>query len=196
MPEQKELFSPDTSSKTMEIKKGKARRINNWPVFIAFVVIAVIVLTLGLVFVSRSNRKRADMGGQHGLSGRMATANAREATNLSGGEGGVVNPPPPSPPPPDTPKDTPKNEPKADDKAPPPPSGNVPGARIPEAPRLTDEAKKVRDRRFRQMEQAIDGPIQVRIDENRLQARGLDDEMERLERQIAALNSQEAQTYE
>ena len=193
MAEQKDPLSPETTSKTMEIKKGKARRINNWPVFIAFIVIAVIVLTLGLVFVSRSNKKRAEAGGQQTSSGKPATAHAKELTTLSGGEGGVFNAPPP-PKPAEKPA---KEEPEAEKKETPQlPTGTVPEKRIPEAPRLTDEAKKVRDRRFRQMEQAIDGPIQVRIDDTKLQARGLDGEMERLERQIAALGNQEVQTYE
>jgi len=191
MAEQKDPLSPETTSKTMEIKKGKARRINNWPVFIAFIVIAVIVLTLGLVFVSRSNKKRADAGGQQTPSGKIATANAKELTTLSGGEGGVFN----APPPPKPAKEPPKDEPDAEKKETPPP-GIVPEKRIPEVPRLTDEAKKVRDRRFRQMEQAIDGPIQIRIDENKLQARVIDSEIQQLERQIAALSGQEVQTYE
>lgn len=183
-----DALSPESSPSTMEIKKGKARRINNWPVFIAFVVVSIIVLTLGLVFVSRGNKKRAEVANQQSASGKVATAQAKELTILSGGEGGLVNPPPlPQVPPPEKP------EPEKESL---PPPATVPEARLPDAPRLTEEAKKVRDRRFRQMEQAIDGPIQVRIDENRLQATSVNAEMERIERQIAALNGQDGQTYE
>ncbi len=183
------LLSPESSPNTMEIKTGKARRINNWPVFIAFIVIAVIALTLGLVMVSRNSKKQLEAA-PSSQQGKMATAQAKDVMNSMGGDAGLVNPPPP-PPPPEKEQETIK-----DNKEPPPPAGIVPANRVPEAPRLTDEAKKVRDRRFRQIEQAIDGPIQVRIDENRLQARSLDSEVERIERQIAALNGQESQSYE
>ena len=189
MAENVKLLSPEKSPDTMEIKKRKARRINNWPVFIVFIVVAVILITLGLVLISRSGKTRAEVA-QAAPQGKVATAHARELMNQMGGEGGLVNPPPPPPPPP------PAKQEREEQEQGTPPSGIIPDSRGSAPPRLTEEAKKVRDRRFRQMEQAIDGPIQVRIDENRLQSRSIGGEVERLERQIAALNNQESQTYE
>ena len=184
--ENKNSLSPESSPNTMDIKTGRARRINNKPVLIAFMVIVVVILTFVQVLIGRSNKANLDAA-PSGQQGKTATAQAKDVVNSMGGEGGVVNPPA-SP------------EPKAEEaekkESPPPAPESIAPARIPEAPRLTDETKKVRDRRFRQMEQAIDGPIQVRIDESKLEARGINGEMERLERQIAALNGQESQTYE
>ncbi len=184
--ENKKALSPESSPNTMDIKTGRARRINNKPVLIAFMVIVVVILTFVQVLIGRSNKANLE-NSPAAQQGKTATAQAKDVVNSMGGEGGVVNPPA-SP--------EPKTE-EAEQKEPPPPAPeSISPARIPEAPRLTDEAKKVRDRRFRQMEQAIDGSIQVRIDESKLEARSIDGEMERLERQIAALNGQETQTYE
>ena len=187
-------LSPETSPTTMEIKTAKARRINNWPMFILMAVGLLVFIILGMVMISRGNRARAEVA-RAAQAGRSAVAQMREVTDMMGGEGGVVRPP-------EQPQsegkealpESPKAEPEGKANLPPP--GIAPESRIPPQPRLTDEAKKVRDRRFRMMEQAIDGPIQVRIDENRREARSIDGEMERLERQIAALNGQEVQTYE
>jgi len=182
-------LSPEISPSTMELKTRKARRINNWPVFIAIVIGLVVVGTLCLVLLGRSGKAKPDSAGLAPQSGKVATAQAKELTTLMGGEGGLVNPPAP----PELPKRAPEPEPKE-----PPASlpGIVPEAKAPKPPQLTEEAKKVRDRRFRQMEQAIDGPIQVRIDERKLQNDGIDGEMARLERQLAALSGQDAQSYE
>ncbi len=141
--------------------------------------------------ISRGNRARAEVA-RAAQAGRTAIPPIAANPETVGGEAGVI--PSPSPAEPQTP---PKEEPDKKEETLPPPLANVPAPRVPDPlPQLSEEAKKIRDRRFRQLEQAIDGPIQVRIDENKLEARGVDGELERLERQLAALSGQESQTYE
>ncbi len=49
--------SPESSPNTMDIKTGRARRINNKPVLIACMVIVVVILTFVQVLIGRRNRR-------------------------------------------------------------------------------------------------------------------------------------------
>ena len=106
-------LSPNASPKIMEMKTKRARRINNWPVFIVFVVGAVIALTLGLVVVSRSSKAKAEIGKTTVKSSeahaKELIALANEAANRS------ASPALPSPEASTQPKDEPPQSPKTDD---------------------------------------------------------------------------------
>ncbi len=54
--ENKKALSPESSPNTMDIKTGRARRINNKPVLIACMVIVVVILTFVQVLIGRSNK--------------------------------------------------------------------------------------------------------------------------------------------
>ncbi|MCD8349178.1 MAG: conjugal transfer protein TrbI [Planctomycetaceae bacterium] len=190
MSEQDKL-SPDASPKIMEVKTKRARRINNWPVFIAFVVFGVISLTLGLVVVSRSNRAKAEIGQ---TIVKKSDAFAKELTSQA--EAGMVNPPPPVAPPPqaEPPADASK-EPEQAREPSPPEIPSIPDAKAQTQPRMTDEARKMREKHWRQVEAAIDGPIKAQIDEVKATPRAISAEIAEVERQLAALGSSEGQTY-
>ncbi len=188
-------LSPNASPTVMEIKTGKARRLNSKPLVFALIVGLVIALTLGLVMISRANRVRAEVA-RTAQAGRSVAPPTSQEMGAPGNEGGIIPAPTSTadeqtPPP----QEEPENKPDDGKTQAPPPTDFAP-SRVPDPPRLTDEARKIRDRRFRQLEQAIDGPIQVRIDEDKLHVGGIDGEMERLERQIAALSNSSEQTYE
>lgn len=190
MSEKDEKLSAESSPKTVDLKK-RARRINNWPLFITFIIVAIVVLTLGMVVVNRSNRAKADVA-VSATGNKAATVHAKEFITISGGEGGIVGPKeePPAPPPMPSPEPA-----KPPDSIVMPESGSR-ELKVPEQPKVTEELKKVREKRFRQVEQAIDGPIKVNLDDVRKQHGTVNSEMEALERQIAALGGYESQTYE
>jgi type IV secretion system protein VirB10 len=184
-------LSPDASPKMMEVKTKRARRINNRPMVVVFVVFGIVALTLGFVVVSRGNKAKADIGR---TTLKPANAFAKELTDNAGA--GVVDPPSSSPPQreealdktADAPKDdgTPKDD---------PPPQNHPAAKIPAAPRMTDEMRKVREKRWRQVEAAIDGPIKAQIDDVKTTPRAISAELAEVERQLAALGNNDAQGY-
>ncbi len=180
-------LSPEVSPTAMEIKKAKARRLNSTPMMIIGAAILGIILIFTVVMISRGNRARAEVA-RTAQSGRAAVP----SIFAIGGEGGVINQPPPAAEPQTPPKDEPDRKENTPSSL-----ANVPALRVPDPfPQLSEEEKKIRERRFRQLEQAIDGPIQVRIDESKLEARSIDGELERLERQLVVLKNQDAQTYE
>ncbi len=184
-------LSANVSPTAMEMKKAKARRLNRMPVILISAVVLGIIFIFGVVMISRGNKARSEVA-RAAQAGRAAIPPVFGTQETTGGEAGVIN----QPPSPAEPQTQPKEEPDKKEDIP-PPLANVPSPRVPDPlPPLSEEAKKIRDRRFRQLEQAIDAPIQVRIDENKLEARGVDGELERLEQQLAALNGQESQTYE
>ncbi len=193
MSERDPKLSPNASPKIMEVKTRRARRINNRPVLIVFIVFGIIALTLSLVVVSRSNKVKADIG-----ITTLKPSDAFAKDLISEAEAGMV--PPPSAPPPlsgqETPA-TPDNVPKADEtpKNVPPPPETPSISKSPAAPRLTDEARKVREKRWRQVEEAIDGPIKAQIEDVKTTPRAISAELAEVERQLAALGNNDAQSY-
>ncbi len=189
MSERDEKLSPDTSPKIMEVKTKRARRINNWPVFLAFVVGGVIVLTLGMVVVNRRNKEKADIGK---TTIKSANAFAKELTSAAGG--GLIAPPPVVVPVKEEPPKTPESlekPPEAVEAATPATAGKQAQA----VPRMTEEARRVQEKRWRQVEAAIDGPIKAQIDDLKKAPGGIDNELAAVERQLAALASGDAQDY-
>ncbi|MDR1744516.1 MAG: conjugal transfer protein TrbI [Planctomycetota bacterium] len=185
-------LSASTSPTAMEIKKAKARRLNSKPMMIGSAIGVFVILIFTVVMISRGNRARAEVA-KGAQAGRTAVPPIAGPSEAAGGEGGIINPSPP----PAEPQTPPKEKPDAKNATPPPSVVVVPAPRVPDPlPQLSEEAKKMRDRRMRQFEQAIDAPIQVRIDESKLEASGIDGEMARLERQLATLSNQNTQTYE
>lgn len=185
MSETDDKLSAESSPKSVDLKK-RARRINNWPLFITFIIMGIIVLTLGMVVVNRSNKAKANVAAST-TGNKVAIVHAKEFITISGGEGGIVGPKE-LPPPPAEP-------------APPPESLSPPAAepadlRMPERPKVTEELKKVREKRFRQIEQAIDGQIKVELDDVRSQQGSVNSELAAVERQLAALGNYDSQTYE
>lgn len=185
-------LSPDASPKIMELKTKRARRINNWPVFIAFAVFAIIALTLGLVVVSRSNKAKAEIGK---TTLKPANAFAKEVIAMADAVPSV--PPAPASVPvqrEEVPafkvEETPKNEPAS----PPPPS--QPDIKAPPPPKMSEEERRIREKHWRLMEAAIDGPIKAQIGDVKTAPRNIDAEIAEVERQIAALgNGVDAQSY-
>ena len=185
--------SPENSPNTMGDKK-RARRLNGRPLQIVFVVAGVLVLTLGLVMVKRSGREKANVAVNVVKS---AAAYAKQLT--IDGNGGVIDPAPTLPLlplAPETPRTPIVEKPADDDKIqnpelPPPPA--VAEGRPPERAKIPEEVRKLRDKRFRQVEAAIDGPIKVQLGDTRSQ--GGNAELSSLERQVALLGRQDAESY-
>jgi hypothetical protein len=106
-----ERLSPDASPKIMEVKTKRARRLNNRPVFIVFVIFGIIALVLGLVVVSRSGKAKAEIG-----KTTVKSSNAFAKEVIAMGDAVANEPPAPesAPPPrdesPPKEEDTPKSE--------------------------------------------------------------------------------------
>ncbi len=187
-------LSPDASPKMMEVKTKRARRINNWPVFIAFVVFGIVALTLGLVVVSRSNKAKADIGKP---TVKPARAFAKELTSQA--EAGMVAPPVVVPTEPEkssapAPAQPPSETDQPSAAAQPDVAGLV-AVKPSTPPRVTEEERKMRERRWRQVEAAIDAPIKADIDQIKTAPRNASIELAAVERQLAALGNTEAQGY-
>ena len=189
MSDRDEKLSPDASPKIMEVKTKRARRINNRPVFIAFVIFGIIALTLGLVVVSRSGKAKAEIG-----KTTVKSSNAFAKEVIAMGDSVANDPPAPASAPPlrdeTQPKeeDAPKNE----------PSQPLLQSGIKTEPpkRMSEEERKIREKRWRQVEAAIDGPIKAQIGEVKTTPRTISAELAEVERQIAALgNNGSAQVY-
>jgi type IV secretion system protein VirB10 len=184
-------LSPSVSPTIAGGKKKRARRINNWPLFIVFIAVGIILLALGMVALRRTNAAKAEVARQ---GGKAATVFARDIINASG-QAGVVQPPspPPAPPPPKPeekpPAPIPPDRPKEEEK--PEPAG----LKRPETAKLNEDARKTRERRMRQFEAALDSPIKAQIEEVKTQPRSLDAEIAEVERQIAALGGQAGNAY-
>lgn len=187
-------LSAEHSPKTVDMRKKRARKINNWPLFIALMVVGVIILTLGLVVVKRSGDTTADA--DIFASGvKRATSFAHNFMSPSGG--GIVGPKMPAKP---SPAEIPSTIVQLDsgkevnfttqEKVP-----ELAAARKPEIPRMNDELKRVREMRVRQAEAAIDGPIKVQLDEIKTRQSQQTDELARIDRQLASLGSG-SMTYE
>ncbi len=167
-------LSAGTSPSTVELKK-RARRLNGLPMFLALTAAVIIAVTLSLVVL---NRQKSSTEPGEASGGRNALALAR---NLVGeGSGGVVAAK--QQPAPITPAIVP-------DAARVVERPSVPPPRAPETPRMSEEERRLRERRLRQMEAVIDGPIKARIEEVKVEPRSLDAEIARVEQQLAALGT-------
>lgn len=186
-------LSPENSPSVMGGKK-KARRLNSRPLLFAFIIAGVLALTMGMVMVQRSNRAKAKVAGMTSIKSAVVHAKALTA----GGEGGMVGSPTPTLPlvptmpekAPASIEEKPKEEPEKN-KEPPPP---LPADKLPEKPRLSEEARMLRNKRIRLFEAAIDSPIKVQVQQD---AQSLDKnaQVANLERQLSLLGSQNAETY-
>ena len=192
MPDNSTNLSPEGSPNTVTMQKKGARRINNWPLLIALVLGTVIFVTLGMVAVQRGNTSRAEVAT---TGGKAAIDRAREF--IGSAEAGIVAPKEPDTPPPLPAAKEPdvpavKVEKKEEEK----PAGiTVPAPKTPELPKVSDEVRKLREKRFRQVEAALDSPIKAQIEEVKAKPRSLDAEIAEVERQIAALGGQGDDAY-
>ena len=179
-------LSPDNSPNVMGEKK-RARRLNSRPLMFVLSIVGIILLTLGMVMVNRNETVKANVAA---TVVKSAAAHAKALTAEA--QAGVVAAAQPVPTLPLVPKPiaTPSMEVKTDEINKPIP---VP-EKMPEKPRIPEEVRRMRDKRFKQVEAAIDSPIKVQVDEPRSrQSRTA--EMSSIERQIALLGRQDAETY-
>lgn len=172
--------------------KKRARRLNSRPLLLAIAIVVILILTLGMVVVKRSNTAKGDVAI---TGGKSAAAHARSLTAESGAGMIAARGPedtlPLLPMTVEKPADPPAPPPVAAEDKPPPAAVSRP----PEKPKLPEEVRKLRDKRFRQVEAAIDGPIKVQLEDVQRGQRDRAGEVTALERQIAALGNQDAQTY-
>ena len=183
-------LSPDASPKIMEVKTKHARRINNRPMLIVAVLFVVITLTLGMVVVSRSNKAKAEIGK---TTVKPAKAFAKELT--ADAEAGMVAAPSLAPAKADTLPQSPPQEPENPHNAPAPETPSLVAVKAQPPPRMTEEERKMRERRWRQVEAAIDAPIKAKYDETKATPRNITAEIAEVERQLAALGTGETQGY-
>jgi type IV secretion system protein VirB10 len=188
MSDKETILSPNNSPKTVIMQKKRARRINNWPLLLVLLAVAVVAITLGSVAVGRGQASRADIAV---TGGKAATDRAREFTGVA--EAGIVAPkePEPLPLPPREPEKPAKQEPEKKDEAVP----SIPPPKAPEPPKVAEEVRKFREKRFRQVEAALDGPIKAQIEDTKMKPRTLEAEIAEVERQIAALGGQSGDAY-
>ncbi len=129
-----------------------------------------------------------------GLSGKAAMDQAREFT--TGPEAGIVAPKDPEPETPAAPALPAVQEDRQEEKKDPPPAvPAAPDPEIPEPPRISEEVRKFREKRFRQVEAALDSPIKAQIEDVKTKPRSLEAEIAEVERQIAALGNQTGDAY-
>jgi type IV secretion system protein VirB10 len=170
----------------------RARRINNVPVFMVFTAIGLVLLILGWVAIGRVNTAKAEVAEQ---GGRSSAAYARDIA-AAVGQAGVVGPKAPPKtetpaPQPQTPLSTPALPDKPGNAGKPEPAG----LKTPEIPKPSEEARRVRERRARQFEAALDGPIKVQMEEVKNGTRPANEELARVERQLAMLGDQTGDSY-
>ena len=190
MPDNDTSLSPDASPNTVVMGKKAARLVNRRPLAIGIAIMAVVAVTLGMAAMNRRAVARAD-GDNAG--GKAALDRAREF--IAGAEAGIVAPKELETPAmsearePDPPA---ANEEKKEDTPPEPP---IPDPKVPGPPRMSDEIRRLREKRFRQVEAALDSPIKAQIKEVKTTPRSLDAEIAEVERRIAALGNQGGDAY-
>lgn len=197
-----EKLSPETSPNTMEIKKKKARRINNWPLLIALIIIVLLASVIGWVMSDRTSSRGEWQAGERKPGG--ASNLAKEVAGERAG--GIVLPKQESKPvlpsiPPPSPK---REEPPIQAPAPvsrpatPPTMPQVARQDQPQAPpRPTEEENRMRQRQIQMIEASLASPILVNLDTKRLDAGGkVEDELNRIRAQIAAAGQVSSSTYE
>ena len=201
----KDKLSPDNAPKTMNMKK-RAKRLNNKPLVIIFGVAGVIILILGWVIVGRGNKARGDVG-KANVGGGLKPANAHARALTSQGEGGVVGEKPTPTPTvlPEKPAEPPLDKSPEKSTLPPPPldkpaekaDGKPLGRNAKtELPRESEEVRKMRERRFKTLEAALDGPIRADMDDMmKMRHEAGKTEIERIDQQIAALNNSSHSSY-
>jgi type IV secretion system protein VirB10 len=186
-----EKLAATTSPNTVVMRKKRARTINNWPLIIALAVIGVILTALVGVVVSRSGGVESEAA-EEGAA--PATELARNVLGPAGG--GVVEAPVPVVPEPPPVPQLPISPPEP---APPPERPALPAReREAEKPaiRENENARRIRELRFRQWEAALNSPIKVQHEEIKTSARNRSAELSEIDRQLAMLDGQEALSYE
>ncbi len=178
-------LSPVASPNTVVMSKKGARRVNRRPLAIVISVVAVIAAVLGSAAVNRGGMHQT---GGDGATGKAAMDQAREF--IVGPEAGVVAPKEP-----DTPQAAPEPALPVMAKEPPPAPLPVPEPKVPEPPRISDEERRLREKRFRQVEAALDSPIKAQIEDVKTTPRSIEAEIAEVERQIAALGNHAGDTY-
>ncbi len=185
-------LSPENSPAIMGGKK-RARRLNSRPLLFAIAIVVLLILTLGMVVVKRSGQEKGEIAM---TGGKSAAAHAKSLTSEAGA--GMIAAKGPEETLPllpmvvEKPAAAPATPPVIVDDKPPPPAAMP---RQPEKPKQSEEVRKLRDKRFRQIEAAIDGSIKVQLEDVQKGQRDKTGEITALERQIAALGNQDAQTY-
>ncbi len=135
------------------------------------------------------NRGGIAQSGGGGTTGKPATDQAREF--IAGPEAGIVAAKEPEiPQAAQTPPEPVLPVTKEEEKLP-----VAPAPQIPEPPRLSDEERRFREKRFRQVEAALDSPIKVQIEDVKTAPRSIATEIAEVERQIAALGNQAGDAY-
>ena len=191
MSEDNEKLSPDASPNTVVMGKKGARRVNRRPLAIGIGIVAVIAATLGSAAMNRGGSSQSGGGGG---SGKAAMDQAREFT--TGPEAGIVAPKDPEPETPAAPALPAVQEDRQEEKKDPPPAAPAaPDPEVPEPPRISEEVRKFREKRFRQVEAALDSPIKAQIEDVKTKPRSLEAEIAEVERQIAALGNQTGDAY-
>ncbi len=187
----KEHLSANTSPNTVVMRKKRARKINNWPLIIAMAVIGVIIATLVGVVIQRGERDESEK--TEDTSG-SATDLVRNV--LGSARGGVVEAVEPEVPEPPPIAQLPKSEPI---QVPPPEVPALPNRdKEPEKSSLreSENARRIRELRFRQWEAALNSPIKVQHEEIKTSTRSRNAELAEVERQLAMLDGQAEMSYE
>ncbi len=181
-------LSPDSSPSVMGEKK-RARRLNSRPLVIALVIVGIIVLTLGMVVVQRSGKAKGEVA-----ASIVKSASAYAKAITAEAQAGVVEPAKPLPTLPLVVETAvvPAMEKKVEDS----PEKTMPAMseKTPEKTRVPEEIKRMRDKRFKQVEAAIDSPIKVQVEEAKSLRSGTA-EISSLEQQIATLGQRNDASY-
>ncbi len=148
---------------------------------IALVIVGIIVLTLGMVVVQRSGKAKGEVA-----ASIVKSASAYAKAITAEAQAGVVEPAKPLPTLPLVVETAvvPAMEKKVEDS----PEKTMPAMseKTPEKTRVPEEIKRMRDKRFKQVEAAIDSPIKVQVEEAKSLRSGTA-EISSLEQQIATL---------
>ncbi len=186
-----EKLAANTSPNTVVMRKKRARTINNWPLIIALAVIGVILAALVGVVVSRSGSAESEA-----VEERAAPATDLARNVLGPARGGVVEAPvvevPEPPPVPQLPIGTPESPPAPETPALPVREQHIEKPAI----RENENARRIRELRFRQWEAALNSPIKVQHEEIKTASRNRNSELSEIDRQLAILNGQSSLTYE
>ena len=185
-------LSPRSSPATAAMPGKRARRINNVPMLIVFTAIGAVLLILGWVAIGRVNTAKAEVAEQ---GGRSSAAYDRDIA-AAVGQAGVVGPK--EPPKTETPVTPPQSRPSAPVLPDRPGNEDRPeprGLGTPETPRPSEEARRAREKRARLFDAALDGPIKVQMEEVRGGTRPVNEELARVERQLAMLGGQSGDSY-
>lgn len=196
MSEDDDKLSADVTPDSMAIHKKRARRINNWPLFIALIVIVVLACVIALVISDRSKGT-----GEWEVGERRGGGAVSIAKEIAGERsGGIVSPK-------DVPQiPAPTAKPVVASPLPLPRKQAVPvipPIQKPQQPvlmgkqtqqqrpsdRPSEEENRLRQRRMKGVEAALDSPIKVNVDERNM-AGGRDAmqlEMDRIDRQLENL---------